>query len=305
MIPTVSVVITTHYRNNLLEGALQSVERQTYSQEAIEVIVVDASEEDNALPVVQQFDAKYRCPDKDPGLAGCRDIGVEVASGDFVRFLDDDDRLISDALENQVSTAEETEAEVVYGGIEWPGGHCVLPDKSVRGDVLSDALAFKMAPCIPSTQLIRADLLDQIPPMRSLPSDDHSLVIELAQLAKYEFVDGVVIQRSDYEEGLGSADKTVKNRFATIGYYADLYGKYPRSRRTALGYSYLLSSQSTLNQQTWSASAIKDAIRAAWYYPTLETIGFAAASLGGRPIRDLARQAYSLVQPDTHRGKIA
>ncbi|WP_336000325.1 glycosyltransferase family 2 protein [Halorientalis halophila] len=306
MTPTASVIVPTYYRNDALEDALESVHQQTLPQSEIEIIVVDGSEDDqNGRSIAEQYGADYYCPTDDPGLAGCRDIGIEAAMGDYIRLLDDDDMLIEDAIESQIDLSKSKDCGVVYGGIEWENGHQVLPDTAIKGDVLRYALSFQMAPCIPSTLLVERSCFEEMPLLESLPSDDHGMMIELAKVADFDFIADVVIKRGGGDEGLGSASRTVKNRLSTIESYESLYEEYPETKRKALGYTNLLAAQSELNDEKWSKSAIFDAWRAFYYYPTLETGGFALASIGGRPLRDFARRVYMSFQSDNHRGKIA
>lgn len=306
MTSTVSVIVPTYFRNDTLEEALRSVQNQTYPQSRIEVIVIDGSEEDkNARPIAERFEADYYCPEEDPGLAGCRDIGIGAAGGEYIRLLDDDDLLVEDAIESQIDILESNACGVVYGGIEWEGGHQVLPDTAVQGDVIENALSFQMAPCVPSTLLVKRSIFGNIPCLETLPSDDHAMMIELAKEAEFYFRDDVVVKRGGGGEGLGSARRTVENRFSTIDVYESLYEEYPTAKQKAFGYTNLLSAQSKLNEKTWSKSALTDAWRAFYYYPTIETAGFAFASIGGRWTRDFARRLYMSFQTDSHRGKIA
>lgn len=79
MKPLVSVVIPTiPSRSKLLQRAIDSVNKQTYSN--IELVVVD-----EGLPAPVQ-----------------RNIGIERSNGDFIAFLDDDDIWMVDKLEEQV-----------------------------------------------------------------------------------------------------------------------------------------------------------------------------------------------------------
>lgn len=54
MWPLISVVIATHYRNELLARAIESVLEQGY--EPVELIVVDDSGEGHASPVIDRYD---------------------------------------------------------------------------------------------------------------------------------------------------------------------------------------------------------------------------------------------------------
>jgi glycosyltransferase involved in cell wall biosynthesis len=105
MTATVSIVIPTRNRWNVLPRALDSA----LSQEAVsvEVIVVDDGS-DSAVESIPQLDdprVKFVRHPQRRGVAAARNSGIEVASGRWLAFLDDDDlwaphrlRSILDAL---------------------------------------------------------------------------------------------------------------------------------------------------------------------------------------------------------------
>lgn len=304
MASEVSVVVPTYKRNESLRCALESLRGQSYPQQNIELLVVDGAD-GNAQAVAEEFGATYLSPTPDPGIAGCRQLGIEEAEGEYVHFLDDDDALVASAIESQVETAESSGADVVYGAIEWPTGQIVQPNPDVRGDVLSQALAFEMAPCIPSTMLISAAALERIPRMETLPSDDLAVNIELAQFGKYEFVDGLVAERQPGDAGVGGDDQIVENRRDTIEAYRDLYRQYPASYRRATAATNLLAAQAEFRTHRWSPRAIWYGLRAARYAPSIATAGYAVASVFGRPGRDLARRIHSaFLLDEENEGKI-
>jgi glycogen(starch) synthase len=85
----VSVIINTLDRAIQLERTLQSLHQLRYP--AFEVVAVHGPCRDGTLEVLQQFAPAIRigaCPE--PNLAMSRNIGVAMARGDIVAFLDDD-----------------------------------------------------------------------------------------------------------------------------------------------------------------------------------------------------------------------
>ncbi|QCC47210.1 glycosyltransferase family 2 protein [Halobellus limi] len=304
MISRISVIIPTFRRNESLEGALESVKNQTVSEENVEIFVVDGAD-GNAQHIAEDFGATYLSPTPDPGIAGCRQLGIDEADGKYIHFLDDDDTLTESAIESQVEAAEETGAEVVYGAIQWPDGRILQPNPEVQEDVLPQALAFEMAPCIPSTMLISAEALKRIPRMETLPSDDIAVNIELAQFAEYKFVNEVVAKRQPGEAGVGGEKEIVENRRKTITEYRDLYQEHPEAYRRATAATNLLAAQAEFRDHIWSLRAIWYGLCAAQNSPSIATTGYAIAAFFGRPGRDMARQIYSkYILDETNEGKI-
>lgn len=110
--PLVSVIIPTHGRPAFLAQAIDSVLRQTYRH--LELIVVDDA---GPAPVDVPDDPRarvvVRATTGGPGAA--RNAGLEVARGELVVFLDDDDVLTPRRLElavTEIGTAEAHAAAV-------------------------------------------------------------------------------------------------------------------------------------------------------------------------------------------------
>jgi glycosyltransferase involved in cell wall biosynthesis len=98
--PKVTVVVPTRNRLPLLQEAIDSVERQRIS--AWEAVVVDdASEDGTAAWLEAQPDLRIRPVrlDQHSERSAARNRGLDEANGDFVLFLDDDDRLLPGSLE--------------------------------------------------------------------------------------------------------------------------------------------------------------------------------------------------------------
>ena len=100
--PSVTAVIPTHNRPELMRRALASVLAQEYDGELDVIIVFDRSEPD---PTLADDDGPRRVRvlsnDRTPGLAGSRNTGVLAATGTLVAFLDDDDQWLPTKLAAQ------------------------------------------------------------------------------------------------------------------------------------------------------------------------------------------------------------
>jgi glycosyltransferase involved in cell wall biosynthesis len=95
--PAVSVVITTYNHAAFIGEAIRSVLDQT--QAAAEIIVVDDGSTDNTASIVRSFSSVRYLPKQNEGLPAARNTGLLHATGEFIVFLDADDRLVSIALE--------------------------------------------------------------------------------------------------------------------------------------------------------------------------------------------------------------
>lgn len=93
--PTLSVVIPTRDRSQLLRQALSSVRPIAEDGVDIEIIVVDASVEQEAAvtAVAAEFGARLIAA-SGAWAAAARNLGMAAATGEYLLFLDDDDVLL-------------------------------------------------------------------------------------------------------------------------------------------------------------------------------------------------------------------
>lgn len=114
-LPLVSVVIPAYNIERYVEACIQSVIGQTYTN--IEIVIVDDGSTDATLSIIRRYPSMHphifviEQANRGPALA--RKIGLDMTSGKYVQFLDGDDTLLPDALENLVIRAEESDADIV------------------------------------------------------------------------------------------------------------------------------------------------------------------------------------------------
>lgn len=106
---TVSVVIPTHNRPELLKRALDSVYAQTYTD--FEVIVVDDGSAPRAYDVLGEYlnrpNFVYLETEKDTGGSATRNVGIRHAKGEYIAFLDDDDEWLPEKLIRLITLLDE------------------------------------------------------------------------------------------------------------------------------------------------------------------------------------------------------
>jgi len=100
-----SIIICTYNRAPLLQRALQSLSRQTLEAGQFEIIVVDDGSTDNTTEVCEamgheMLNIKYVRNERNIGLGGAANLGVQSAKGDYLIFTDDDCIAREDWIEN-------------------------------------------------------------------------------------------------------------------------------------------------------------------------------------------------------------
>lgn len=129
--PLVSIIVPTRNRPELLPRALRSIAAQ--SHRPLEVIVVDTSggvirtAEAQAQEALSSIDGVSLQYTHQPGLqtaGAARNAGLELASGEWTCFLDDDDEYRPDNVEQRLARAGEASAPIVVSALTYvlPGG---------------------------------------------------------------------------------------------------------------------------------------------------------------------------------------
>lgn len=268
---SVSVVVPTYYRNDRLREALDSLERTVYDR--IETIIVDDSGERHARPIVEEYDwIDYIALPDNRGQNAALNRGLEAVTGDYVQFLDDDDEVMPGKFVKQVELLESSpDIGVTYCGIETGDGEVHLPSAEGRGDVLEKVLTFDLQPCVTSTMLFDAGVLDRITPLPTPPgSTDIYMKIELAQRTRFDYVNEPLVRKRDSADGVGSSAAAIEGNRAVFEEYSDVYNQFDASvRRTALASFYNRAGRFYLSEHRWSPRAMSAFGKAVYYAPGL------------------------------------
>jgi len=156
----ISVIIPVYNYDRYLGEAIESVLSQTYQH--LEVIVVDDGSTDRSGEVAKSFAGRgvQYCQQVHAGIGPARNKGVELAQGEYLAFLDADDRWPLEKIERQLRAFENDPAlEMVFGyalqlqnGLAWEAG---VRDKSLTVDGMVPGM-------VPGTMLIKRDAFDRV-----------------------------------------------------------------------------------------------------------------------------------------------
>ncbi len=104
----VSIIVPLFNREDLIEETLLSLLNQTYDN--IEIIIIDDHSTDNSFLIAQKIAKSstkvrvYKRPSTlKKGANPCRNYGLSIANGDFVKWIDSDDLLDKNAIEIQLN----------------------------------------------------------------------------------------------------------------------------------------------------------------------------------------------------------
>ena len=113
--PHVSIIVRTCKRPSYLRETLLSIKRQTYKN--LEVIVVEDGEDTASKIINEEFydmNIKYFALGKNMGRSVAGNKGLELATGKYINFLDDDDVFYPDHVESLVKKLEKSDKIIAY-----------------------------------------------------------------------------------------------------------------------------------------------------------------------------------------------
>lgn len=124
--PKVSVVIPTYNRAEFLMETVHSVLDQTYRD--FEIIVVDDGSTDTTAQVLEPYSAQVRYVwQENAERSAARNHGLRLARGEYIAFLDDDDRFLPDKLRGQVAALDRDPGiGLVASGFQYTDEHDTL-----------------------------------------------------------------------------------------------------------------------------------------------------------------------------------
>ena len=169
--PLVSIIMPAYNRKNVIGEAIDSCLRQTYRN--IEVIVCDDHSSDGTKEYVlkrcsEDKRIKY-CENLEgkKGANAARNTAIRMAEGKLLAFLDTDDYLLDDSVENRVKIfAENKQIAMVYGNVYCE--HRKKRSKWVYHDLYHEGIDQKrflmenLALCIQNSIMVRTDVVQRI-----------------------------------------------------------------------------------------------------------------------------------------------
>jgi glycosyltransferase involved in cell wall biosynthesis len=129
VLPDVSVIIATYNRKMWLGEALESVVNQSYRN--IEIIIIDDGSTDDTKSLVMSFNDSriHYFFQENRGRSAARNVGLQLARGKYIAFLDSDDVYFPEKLAVQLGYLDEhPETGMIY-----TSAYCI----NDKGEILS------------------------------------------------------------------------------------------------------------------------------------------------------------------------
>lgn len=125
----VSIIVPVYNLEKYIGRCIASVINQTYLK--IEIIIIDDGSTDKTGEICEKY-ARERdniklIHKKNEGVSKARNIGIEFAKGEYITFLDGDDYLENDAIENMLKITKKENSDITI---------CNVRDINENGQVL-------------------------------------------------------------------------------------------------------------------------------------------------------------------------
>jgi glycosyltransferase involved in cell wall biosynthesis len=165
VIQQVTVIIPCYNASRWIRDALESVVAQ--GLDSLEVVVVDDGSTDGGADIVQrEFEFARLVRTANQGASKARNLGTSLAGGEFIQYLDADDRLAPGKIRVQLDALKSTNADVAYG--DWQRlvqkGGAFEPGELVQRQMQREAELdlFGDFWCPPAAYLFRREIVDRI-----------------------------------------------------------------------------------------------------------------------------------------------
>jgi len=238
------------------------------------------------------------------GANAARNTGIDAASGEYVAFLDDDDRWHPEKLTRQVRTVERhADAGVVYTGIErvLPEGTREEIPRAVEGDMTKALLCENVVGSM-SVAMVRTELARSVPLDERFPCwADLEWYINLSRETEFVRVpEPLVVYDCDSAERLSrDFEKTHAGYELFLEEFDSLASGYgPLFRRKMRGWAAFRAGKSAFHDGRYDRARelLGSAVRSYPFEPAFTT--YLLASLGDRRTHRLASAVGDVARPD-------
>lgn len=233
-IPTFSIIISTHLRAPYLSRALQSLRAQTLTD--FEIILVSDVYDLDTIEAAKRYLIAVDTLVLNPNLVGpaeSRNLGVSLAKGDWIMFLDDDDAYSTNYLDqlpprirqginrifytNYIKVREDRESGKLLETTRYQIGP-VHEDQILIGNFIAN-----------SAVIVESTIAKRVSFDRKLAShEDWDWLIQISEYGKFEYldIDGPIIYESVKQS---RNNDSVRSKAALLDYLT-IYRKWKTAK---------------------------------------------------------------------------
>lgn len=247
--PFYSIVIPAYNASGFIKYALNSVKDQAYCD--YEVIVINDGSNDTTLQVIKDYfmefpNIKHKIINQEnKGIGSARNRGIEKAEGEFVAFLDADDRWHKGKLlkiKNYLKCNPDVDLichdEYRVGNGEIQGRNKFGPYKTYKDLLFGGNCISTSATVVRKDKLFEAGLFSENMDFNGV--EDYDLWLRLSRISKVAYYHEILSEYYIHSEGITSnVKKHIKNVLNVLNYHFNqwpkksIYYKYMMRKRKA------------------------------------------------------------------------
>lgn len=157
----ISVIIPVFNSSLYLDHCLSTVVNQTLKD--IEIILIDDGSTDNSLSIIKGYAKKYSnikyISKANEGQAIARNLGIQMASGEFIAFVDSDDYIELDMLEELYNVAKLKSSDIVVCDYVEEYSNKNIEKKSLYIEADNIIKSYIICAAGPWSKIIKSDIL--------------------------------------------------------------------------------------------------------------------------------------------------
>ena len=219
----ISIVIPVYNAEKYIKNTINSILEQSFKD--YEIIIVNDGSLDSSLDICREFNDKHSqihlYTQENKGVTAARKNGIENASGEFILFLDADDLLAKNSLQELYSYCNDVDVVIGFNddpiAIPKRNPHYITKDNIIN-DLLSNKIDAHPSAKLWRRKLFRSDCLDAPPSIKL--GEDLLMNLKLAvQVTK-----GIIVYKQIciYVCHEGQTTKEIKHNLK----YEILFNKY-------------------------------------------------------------------------------
>ena len=135
----VSIIVPVYNVELYIEDCLNSLLNQTYSN--YEIILINDGSTDNSIEICSKYnDQKIKIYNQNnKGVSIARNVGISLATGQYIMFVDADDMVSEKYIENLIKSIEETNTDMVVCGYTKEKAELVNKKNSqeIKGEIIN------------------------------------------------------------------------------------------------------------------------------------------------------------------------
>lgn len=115
MQPKISIITVCYNASQIIENTILSVINQTYTN--IEYIIIDGGSKDGTVDIIKKYNNKiaYWISEPDKGLYDAMNKGIDVATGDWIFFINSGDYFYSEVVLSTIFANKYYNSDIIYG----------------------------------------------------------------------------------------------------------------------------------------------------------------------------------------------